>query len=100
MILPILNQGKKAQNKGMEQPTAEQIEALKKFARINGRTWKSCLRHAWETGRYADHGAAGYSNLLQQVRNNLGPSWLVRFQLPAYTDQERIAMSTGETSRA
>jgi len=71
----------------MNTPTAEQIEALQHFARINGRTWKSCLRHAWMTGRYADHGAAKYSHLLQQIRNTFGPSWLVRFTLPVDTRQ-------------
>jgi len=67
-------------------PNAEQLWALRTFAALNGRTWKSCLRHAWETGMYAEHGAADYSNLLQQVRNTFGPSWLVKFKLPAEFD--------------
>jgi len=67
----------------MEQKlTSEQLEALRRFARLNGRTWKSCLRHAWETSRYYDHGAEEYSGTLQQIRNTFGPSWLVRFRLP------------------
>ena len=66
--------------KPLEPITPEQLEAINRFARENGRTWKSNLRHAWETGRYDDHGAGEYSHLLQQVRNGLGPSWLVRFK--------------------
>lgn len=62
-------------------PTTEQIEALKTFAAANGRTWKQALRHAWETGRYDDYNGTERSDLLQQVRNSFGPSWLIRFSL-------------------
>jgi hypothetical protein len=64
-----------------QMPNAEQLEALKQFAASNGRTWKSALRHAWETG---DYGVIQYTNqaaYLQQIRNSFGPSWLVRFVL-------------------
>lgn len=63
-------------------PTAEQMEALRTFAAANGRTWKSKLNDAWMSGRYSDYPATDRCDLLQQVRNNLGPSWLVRFRLP------------------
>jgi hypothetical protein len=63
-------------------PTAEQIQALRTFAAANGRTWKSKLNEAWMSGRYNDYSGTERSDLLQQVRNNLGPSWLVRFILP------------------
>lgn len=63
------------------EPTAEQLAELKNFAAMNGRTWKSRLRHAWETGQYAECGAADYSHLLQQIRNTFGPTWLVNFKL-------------------
>lgn len=65
-----------------QMPTKEQIEALKTFAAINGRTWKSKLRQAWYDGSYGDYGIEQYGDtaaLLQQVRNTFGPSWLVRF---------------------
>ena len=62
--------------KNPEIPSTEQVEALKAWAAIYGRNWKSTLRDAWMNGDY--HGFAD-SHLLQQVRNTFGPSWLVRF---------------------
>lgn len=64
-------------------PTIEQLDALKTFANANGRTWKSNLRQAWMTGRYSDYPGTDRSDLLQQIRNGFGPSWLVRFSLKA-----------------
>ena len=63
--------------------TAEQLKAIQEWAKVHGRTWKSKLRHAWETGNY--DGIEQYGNTaayLQQVRNTFGPSWLVRLALP------------------
>lgn len=63
-------------------PTAEQIEALKKFAEANGRTWKSKLNHCWMRAYYGDYpGAAERSHILQGIRNEFGPSWLSSFRL-------------------
>jgi hypothetical protein len=62
-------------------PTAEQIQALVAFASANGRTWKSNLRHCWEAGCYDMYSGAERCDLLQQIRNSFGPSWLVRFSL-------------------
>ncbi len=64
-------------------PTAEQIQALVTFANANGRTWKSNLRHCWEAGCYDLHSGTERMDLLQQIRNSFGPSWLVRFRLPS-----------------
>jgi hypothetical protein len=64
------------------QPTANQITALSLFATLNGRRWKECLRTAWCTGDYARFGCSGLSGYLQQVRNQFGPSWLIRYKLP------------------
>jgi hypothetical protein len=64
------------------QPSPAQLAALKTIAAINGRNWKSRLRYAWETGRYAEIGGADIAGWLQTVRNEFGPSWLVRFRLP------------------
>lgn len=36
----------------MNFPSKEQIAALKAFAAVHGRNWKSALRQAWETGDY------------------------------------------------
>ncbi len=55
----------------MVSPTEEQIEALRAYAKEHGRTWKADLNHDWMTGQ-----AFG---ALQQIRNQFGPSWLVRF---------------------
>ncbi len=66
----------------MPKPTPEQLTALQDFAAANGRTWKSALRCCWITGRYKDFNGTDDYSFLQQVRNNLGPSWLVRFRLP------------------
>lgn len=64
-----------------KQPTREQLEALRVFAAHNGHNWKSALRFCWETGRYKDFNGTERQDLLQQVRNSFGPSWLVRFRL-------------------
>lgn len=61
--------------------TDEQVDALLQWAHRNGRTWKSSLRDAWMTG---DYGGFEDANFLQQVRNNLGPAWLVRYRLPKF----------------
>lgn len=60
-------------------PTMSQIEALKQFAVANGRRWKSELNDLWMTGAY-DRAVLGGADsaYLQQVRNEFGPSWLVR----------------------
>lgn len=61
-----------------------QYEAVKWFAlSVPHPRWKHALRDLWETGRYNDkmlnqHDIA----LLQQVRNEHGPSWLERFRFP------------------
>lgn len=63
------------------QPTPEQLAALIAFAAANGRTWKDKLNRSWEVGD--THGQ--WTAPLRQVRNNLGPSWLMRFKLPRVT---------------
>lgn len=59
-----------------------QIETLRNFAAANGRKWKSALRFCWETGRYKDFNGTDDYPALQRVRNQFGPSWLVRFRFP------------------
>jgi hypothetical protein len=56
------------------QPTAEQLNALREYAREHGRRWKADLNHDWMTGRLTGE--------LVQVRNTFGPSWLTRFKFP------------------
>jgi hypothetical protein len=61
--------------------TAEQLEALKTFAAVNGRYWKAVLRDCWMAGGYNSETGSYIGGPLQQVRNELGPSWLTRFSL-------------------
>jgi hypothetical protein len=56
------------------QPTPEQLAAIVAYAKAHGRHWKRDLNDAWM--RAAEPG------LLQQMRNQFGPSWLVSFKLP------------------
>lgn len=53
--------------------TVQQLEALKEYARENGRAWKSALMVDWMGGKCSAE--------LQQIRNNFGPSWLKRFKM-------------------
>jgi hypothetical protein len=60
------------------QITTEQEAAVAAFAKAHGRTWKSKLNEAWCNGRDAREVDG---QLLRQVRNNLGPTWLVNYRL-------------------
>jgi len=65
------------------QPTPDQHAALCRFAEDYGRTWKQALRTCWEVGSYPDwtgdrQNDAAY---LQQIRNQFGPDWLIRWRL-------------------
>jgi hypothetical protein len=62
-------------------PTTEQIEALRKYAAGNGRCWKSQLHDAWMAGGYDASTGSYIDGPLQQIRNQFGPSWLMRFSL-------------------
>lgn len=64
-------------------PNAEQLDALQKFANANGRSWKTELNTLWMNGAYNNAVLGGADPCyLQQVRNTLGPTWLMRFSLP------------------
>jgi hypothetical protein len=60
-------------------PTPEQQSALTAFAQRSGRYWKARLLRLWDTGRDENEPEGP---LLRQVRNNLGPSFLVDYRLP------------------
>lgn len=62
-------------------PTTEQVTALREYANQHGRTWKQQLSLAWFS--------AGEPGILQQIRNEFGPSWLIKFRLPAEHIDER-----------
>jgi Gene product 88 len=56
--------------------TVEQLNALKRYASVYGRCWKQELNLAWQNGSDCQEPDGNY---LRQVRNQFGPSWLVKF---------------------
>lgn len=52
-------------------PSPDQAAALKAYAKVHGARWKHQLLLAWENG--------DCTGALQQVRNEFGPSWLLRW---------------------
>ncbi len=67
----------------MKKPLSlDHLLALRLFARCHGRYWKSALRDAWMTGQYP---TGSILPALQQIRNEHGPTWLVRFSLKSDT---------------
>lgn len=69
-------------------PTAEQLDALRAYAKEHGRTWKAKLHAEWMN---ACQGISDLDQqaLLQQVRNQLGPSWLHRYGAAALKEGSR-----------
>ena len=66
----------------MEQTlTTEQIQALKAFAKDNGRYWKAVLRDVWMAGGFNSETGSYIDAPLMQLRNmeGVGPAWLNRF---------------------
>lgn len=55
-------------------PTVEQMTALVAFASKHGADWKEKLMDGWRN--------AAYPGVLQQIRNQFGPMWLMQFELP------------------
>jgi len=55
--------------------TPDQAKAILAFREKVGPSWKRTLQNAWMRGDYPRFTTA-YSHLLQQVRNQKGPSWL------------------------
>lgn len=71
--------------------TDEEIRALSAWRMLTGKRWKSKLLDAWQI---AGEGVRGYSPILQQLRNRLGPTWLVRLgSIPAVTQCEPPMLS-------
>lgn len=50
-------------------------QALRDFAKANGRNWKAKLRELWASGKDADE------PYLRQARNRIGPRGLEDYQL-------------------
>lgn len=54
-----------------------ELDLLRTVKAKLGRNYKSAIREAWMNGNYSNHGLSEWSSQLQNMRNNLGPSWLV-----------------------
>ncbi len=72
--------------------TPEQLDAVKAYARDYGTTWKDSLRSDWM--RSGSKWIGPY-HLLQQIRNQHGPRWLVDFKLSPETDGQILGWSRG-----
>lgn len=58
-------------------PTAEQMQAVKDYAETVGEGWKDSLLVDWRRSGTQVWALRDRYHLLQQVRNTLGPKWLV-----------------------
>lgn len=58
----------------MQTISTEQEQALRQFAKANGRIWKAKLNILWER--------ADAPVVLHQLRNSHGPSWLASYRIP------------------
>ena len=58
---------------------SEQLAAIERYASRHGRNWKADLRGDWLASHYFGEDADD-ACLLQQVRNTLGPSWLISYR--------------------
>lgn len=56
----------------------DELAALIRFARANGRSWKSRLCDAWASGHDEREDDA---SALRRIRNRIGPSGLMKFGL-------------------
>ncbi len=59
--------------------TAEQLQALRHFAKRQGRYWKDRMRDMWMHGAHISGSDADV--VLYTLRNTHGPRWLNRFRL-------------------
>lgn len=77
-VTDTLNTGLRSEDQE-EDPTPEQLAALSRFAKRVGADWKGRLSAAWTSGKDA---TMPDGHLLRQLRNRLGPEWLMSFTLP------------------
>lgn len=73
-----MNQTKKATGADAQSLNTDQLRAIVEYAKAYGRCWRSELRSAWSEGTYGEKDSSGY---LQQIRNEHGPRWLIKFSL-------------------
>ena len=72
--------------------TPEQLDAVKAYAEDHGIGWKESLRSDWMN---SGSKWSGPYHLLQQIRNQHGPRWLVDFRLSPETDGQILGWSRG-----
>ena len=60
--------------------------AVARYNHNNGKNYKSAIRQAWYDGNYRTVGLDDLSGQLQRIRNQFGPSWLIKAQ-PMTPDQ-------------
>lgn len=67
-----------------------QLEALRVFRTLKGRSWKAELNSCWSRSSYPGLGAQ-HAAVLQQIRNEFGPEWLQKFSVSQQQDALDIA---------
>lgn len=65
--------------------TAGEVKAIQDYAAEKGRNWKDALRDDWYYAR-----RPGY---LQSIRNEFGPTWLMKLKLKDLDNEERAEFS-------
>lgn len=82
-------------------PSPEQASALVHFAKIVGRNWKRELSDCWMRAQYPAPIPEDLAAPLQQIRNDLGPSWLANAKLStlrAQAEADRGALARALSS--
>lgn len=74
-----------------------QLDALQEWARVEGRSWKIKLAYAWADGNY--HGSK-HSGMLQQIRNQFGPTWLDQFSFKNVVVTDGLTQLQAESEAA
>ncbi|MBH4099527.1 DUF1738 domain-containing protein [Pseudomonas aeruginosa] len=62
-----------------------QLEALRVFRTLKGRSWKAELNSCWSGASYPGLGNQ-HAAVLQQIRNEFGPEWLQKFSVSQQQD--------------
>jgi hypothetical protein len=68
---------------------SEARQVLEEVRAVLGRNYKSAVRSAWMNGDYEAQGLSKWASRLQQIRNQYGPSWLVRASEMGGTSMDR-----------
>ena len=78
--------------------TPQQLAALKQFQAWHGRGWRAKLLTAWSAG--LSPGDTDMAAALRQLRNQLGPIWLAKYQVGhegvGWLARRRMEVGSGE----